>query len=367
MSNGLKTIVVDNTKCIRCKKCVNVCPSNRNTIKQTSVHDSYCDTLSQKEYFFAWNENDEIRYLSSSGGATKTLIVESLKSDFVDGVYSLRKLDEYPSAVGEFYTKENMPSFDTLPNSVYHSVMACRELAKVKKVSRLMIVGTACQLYAMEKVLKGKYDELFKICIFCKQQKSLDSTRFLAKAMGTQIPKNLKRLKTCYRGDGWPGHVKVMDKKLPYYRAAQVPFGRRLWSVPGCNICGDPFGMECSVDITVMDPWNIRPVNNLGETLVVIHTELGRQLLKHTSCLALKQKSYKEIESALMLKDIQRKRKLMPFFKGEKCAINVKIAGFAEQIQRHYFQNVVMGLPRLPFIFYRILCKIPDLRNMILR
>lgn len=365
--NGLRVIIVDDHKCIRCKKCVNACPSNRVINRTTAGDDFYFDKLPQKEYFLAWNKNESIRRFSSSGGTTKTLIIESLKSGAVDGVYSLRKLEGYPSAIGEFYTKENLPSFDILPNSVYHSIMACRELGKVKKVHRLMIVGTACQLYALEKALKGKYDELLKVCIFCKQQKSLDSTRFLAKAMGAHMPKELNELKTCYRGDGWAGVVRVMDKRLPYHRAAQVPFGRRLWSVPGCNVCGDPFGMECNADVTVMDPWVIRPANNLGETLAVAHTERGKELLEHTSNLVLEHKTYSEIEPALMLKDIWRKRQLVPFFKGEKCTVTVKMAGRAEQLQRCYLQVIAMGFPRLPFIFYRALCKLPDLRNVILR
>ncbi|MFR5897294.1 MAG: hypothetical protein ACLUGY_23555 [Phocaeicola massiliensis] len=47
----------------------------------------------------------------------------------------------------------------------------------------------------------------------CKQQKTLDSTRFLAKMMGTSVPPNLKFDR--YRGDGWPGIVRVDGFELP--------------------------------------------------------------------------------------------------------------------------------------------------------
>lgn len=42
----------------------------------------------------------------------------------------------------------------------------------------------------MNAALKGRADEIIRVCIFCKQQKTLDSTRFLAKMMGTRVPEN---------------------------------------------------------------------------------------------------------------------------------------------------------------------------------
>lgn len=92
--------------------------------------------------------------------------------------------------------------------------------------------------------------------------------------MGTSVPPNLK-FRPRYRGDGWPGIVRVDGFELPYSRAAQIPFGKRLWTVPGCGICGDSFGMEAGADITLMDPWTICSHNELGETLVTVHTQKG--------------------------------------------------------------------------------------------
>lgn len=229
-----------------------------------------------------------------------------------------------------------------------------------------MLVGTSCQLRALEKALRGKYQTLIKVCIFCKQQKSIDSTRFLAKAMGASLPENLK-ISTRYRGNGWPGIVRVMGAELPWNRAAQLPFGRRLWSVPGCNVCGDPFGMETNADITLMDPWKIREANELGETLITVHTSEGMDLLKSVSAIALEEKSFADIEPALDLTDIRRKRELVAFFRGENVDKRIRRAGKSEQFQRALLQNMAMKLPRMPFIFYRIMCKFPDLRNIILK
>lgn len=361
--NGLMNINVDDNTCIRCKKCIGVCPSIERNTKE-----NYFEEIPQKQYFFGYNKDWKIRHESSSGGVCKTLIIESLKNGLVDGAYSLKKCDDYPKAEGEFYSIENVPTFDTLPNSIYHSVMLGLNIHRVSKCNRLMIVGTSCQLRALEKALKGKYKELIKVCIFCKQQKTLDSTRFLAKAMGTQIPNNTNLLTAEYRGYGWPGIVQIMGAKLPWSRAAQLPFGRRLWSVPGCNVCGDPFGMEINADISLMDPWKIKTSNDLGETLITIHTKKGQDLLKNIDSVILEEKSYKEIKPALDLRDISRKRELIPFFRKKKdLSKRILLAGKAEQFQRKLLQGIAMGLPRMPFIFYRLMCKFPDLRNIILK
>lgn len=149
-----------------------------------------------------------------------------------------------------------------------------------------MIVGTACQLKALKAIVKNKCNELIEVCIFCKQQKTLDSTKFIAKMLGESISKD-SEFYSQYRGQGWPGIVKINKKELAYDRAAQLPFGRRLWTVPGCNICGDSYGIKAGADISLMDPWIISKKNNLGETLITIHTLKGQELLSNIQNLSL--------------------------------------------------------------------------------
>lgn len=361
VNNGLNKIIIDNNKCILCKRCINACPANKE-----DDFNGYFEEFPPKKYFLGYNSNDKIRKESSSGGVCKTLIIEGLKSGYLDGIYTLKKTDKYPYAEGEFYTKENIPDYCDLPNSIYHSVMACTNINRIEKCNRLMIVGTSCQLRALEKVAKNKCNELIKICIFCKQQKTLDSTRFLAKIIGENI-NNDNKFYAQYRGTGWPGIVKINNSSLPWHRAAQLPFGRRLWTVPGCDVCGDSFGIESNADMSLMDPWIIRGRNELGETLITIHTEKGLDILRHIPNIVLEDKSYTEVEPALSLKDVWRKQQLVPFFRGEKCENKIIKAGKAEIKQRKILSYIAKNFPKMPILFYRILCKFPDLRNKILK
>lgn len=350
-------VVVDDDKCIRCQRCVRVCPANKEEDYKGYFHD-----FDKKRYFLGYNTDNSVRRESSSGGVCKTIVIESLRQGLADGVYTLRRTDGFPFAEGEFYTKENIPDYEDMPNSVYHTLLACRNIDKIRKCRRLIVVGTSCQLRAMNAALKGKADEIIRVCIFCKQQKTLDSTRFLAKMMGTRVPENRKFF-VRYRGQGWQGIVRVNEAMLLWNRAASLPFGKRLWTVPGCNVCGDPCGTNARADISLMDPWNIRQANDLGETLVTVHTNRGMELLKSIGTIKLEEKSFDDVKPALDLKDVWRKQQLVPFFKGEPCSVVVQKAGRAEQHQRKFFRTVVEALPRMPILFYRVLCKLSDLRN----
>lgn len=358
--DGLHDIKINAALCIACGKCVRSCPANKEY-----GYEGYFDGFAQKKYYLGYHADNRIRRESSSGGVCKTLIIDSLKNGMVDGAYSLKCTDSFPFAQGEFYTREHIPSFGDMPNSVYHSVMACTEIDRIQPCKRLMLVGTACQLRALNSIIKDKCDEVVRVCIFCKQQKTLDSTRFLAKMMGTSVPPNLK-FRPRYRGDGWPGIVRVDGFELPYSRAAQIPFGKRLWTVPGCGICGDSFGMEAGADITLMDPWTICSHNELGETLVTVHTQKGDELLQQCVSLNLEPRSFSEVEPALSLKDVWRKQVTEPAYRGRPCKKRYVRAVRAERRQQRLLRMVVEMLPRLPIICYRTLAKLPDLRNRIL-
>lgn len=116
-----------------------------------------------------------------------------------------------------------------------------------------------------------------------------------------------------------------------------------------------------------MDPWKIKEPNDLGETLLTVHTQQGLDLLRNLSDIELKEKSFKEVCPALDLKDIWRKQQLVPFFRDENCNELITKAGKAEVRQRAFLRAIVETLPRMPIVFYRVLCKFPDLRNKILK
>lgn len=348
---GLMVLNINPQKCIKCGLCLKICPAANSSFINN------LEAYSKEKYFFlGYNSSDDIRSKSSSGGIARTIIIEGLKNNIFDGVYTLKKTSSYPFAEGYLYTKENIPSYFDIPNSIYHSVPLNINMNKISKCNRILIVGTSCQLYALKKYLKHRCNEIYSLCIFCKQQKTFESTKFIAKLAGAKL-NNFNDLKSfSYRGNGWPGYCSFNNKMISYNIAAIFPFGQKLWTVPGCNICGNPFGDD--VELTVLDPWNLEVNNKLGKSLIISHSKRGLNLLSRIPNINLVPKKYSEVKPSLMLEDIEKKIKLIPYFKDKRNNKKLILKGYIVERQRKVLQSLLIKLPKMPLIFYRILNKV---------
>lgn len=349
--NGLMQLSVDHTKCVGCGLCYRFCPSVKNVLLQD------LDTYSKRrKYYLGYNVEEDIRRKASSGGVARTIIIEGLKSGLFDAVYSLRKTDSYPFAEGYFYTMENIPSYDDIPNSVYHSVPAAMNLGLIQPCKKLLIVGTTCQVAAIQKYAKNKCEQLYTLCIFCKQQKTFESSRFIAKLAGEQLKTIHDISSYAYRGNGWPGYCMFNGKSVPWGVAALMPFGEKLWTVPGCDVCGNPFGED--VDLTVLDPWIINKKNDKGANLIVVHNDFGKLILDSIHQIHKEYLEYEKVEPALMLPDIEKKNKYIPFFRGENLDSITKRKGENILAQRLKLSSFLTKSPRLPLMVYKILARL---------
>ena len=349
--DGLLRIEIDPKKCVACKMCYNVCPANKES-KIVNI-DEYC---SSKKYMIGHNKDHEIRRKASSGGIARSIIVEGLTSGFFDGVFTLKKSANYPFAEGCFYTQENVPSFDDIPNSVYHSIPMNLNMAEIKRCKRLLIVGTPCQLKSLKAFIKNRCEELYTLCIFCKQQKNFKSSRFIAKLAKEKLT-SFDDIRTfSYRGNGWPGACEFNGKKVAWGVAALMPFGKKLWTVPGCDICGNPFGDDA--DITVLDPWIIHKTNKLGDNLIVVHNDKGYNLLASINCIEFEEMDYSAVESSLMTCDIKRKNRLIDFFQGKESKSSIIKEGQKFVRKRRILERILENTPRLPLVIYKILARI---------
>lgn len=349
---GLLHFDIVHKECINCGLCEKHCPANKSTYLPDI--DSYCQN---KTYYLGSHKNENIRKAASSGGIARGIIVEGLKSGLFDGVYTLKRIDTYPYAEGEFYTPLNLPSYHDIPNSLYHSVPLNLQLHKIQKCKRLLIVGTPCQLRSLSTIVKSKCEELIQLAIFCKQQKTFQSTRFIAKLAKTKLEDTSQPVTLSYRGNGWPGYCTFNDRCVPWGTAAQLPFGKKLWTVPGCDICGNPFGND--VNLTLMDPWVIKKKNDMGDTVIIVHDKQGADILAalqpyiRTDLL-----NFQQIEPALMCHDIIRKNKYLNYFKGQEVNPEIIRGGNAFRKRRKRLEHFLLSAPRFPLIVYKILGRI---------
>ena len=348
-NTGLLDITINQDRCVKCGHCYNICPAN----KDTQV-DDINGLINSRSFYLGHSKDDVVRTKSTSGGVVKTIIVEGLKSGFFDGVYTLRKTNKYPFAEGHLFTSADIPDYTDIPNSVYHSVPLNLNMEQIRDCKRLLIIGTACQLSALSKYARKQCSELYSICIFCKQQKTFYSTRFIAKMAGEKL-RNIDDLRAVeYRGNGWPGRCKFNDKKIPWEKAATLPFGKKLWCVPGCHICGNPYGED--TDITVMDPWWLNVDRKSGQSLFSVNSEGGQILLQAlSSYLDYNAKSVSDVTPALSISVLNEKNKFIPYFRGEAVSDDLRKKGDDIVRKRLLLERILTSLPRMPKLFYKVI------------
>lgn len=354
---GLFDIKLDTNACILCRKCEYVCPVE--TLCNSNIDSE--SFVNKSRSFLAFANDNSVRAYASSGGVVRTVIKFGLERNIFDAVYTLNSIENYPYAEGKIY----FDSIDcvNIPRSIYHPVLTNENLKFKGKIDKMLIVGTSCQLLSAERLLKDKVNHLYKICIFCKQQKTIESTRFISKMASGESCLIDNEHPPRYRGNGWPGDIVINNKSIKWEKAAALPFGRRLWRVPGCKLCPNPFGIDA--DITVMDPWGIEKESNLGKNLLFCNSYKGEKLLELLgNDIYIENVCKEDVIKSVNIADIKRKQLLIPFYLKRNTSLLYKLAGCLEVFQTYIYEQVLMKL-KLPFIVYKIMAHLPDLRNII--
>ena len=323
------------------------------------------ERLSQVRGFMLASAKDkEVRRRSSSGGAARMIISGALESAVVEKAYSLRKTEAYPWAEGSFW--EHGDDVGRMPNSMYMPLPVMGNLKLNAPLDSLLVVGTACQLLAAERIAANRVERLLKVAVYCKQQKDFRATAYYAKRLGIGIKPGVPGAVSAvsYRGGGWPGRVEVNRRSIPWETAAAVPFGKRLWRVPGCRFCPIPFGHDA--DLTLLDPWGIRPHNSLGETLVIAWSEQGEKLIAAASShLFLEYLQTETARKAINFADMRYKAALIPYYLGRPVSFRTMLAGLGEEIQAKLYEAVLECLS-LPAVLHKLIAHAPDLRDLLL-
>ncbi len=361
--HGLFSIMWSEENCSHCLACTHVCPAHQ--LPQAGFDPGKLDRA--LGYSLAFARDQDIRRQASSGGTGRLLIKRALATKLADLAYTLKEIEGYPWAEGSFWQKGD--DVACMPNSMYLPILVMKNLRLKRlkeKYRSLLVVGTACQLLAAEKLVGKKVQKLYKVAIYCKQQKDFRATKYCARRLNLPTDSSIpgKISKVVYRGDGWPGKVKFNQCGLAWEQAAAVPFGKRLWRVPGCRFCPDAFGINA--DLTLLDPWGIRSKSDLGETLVVAWTARGAELLQVAAEeLQVENLSAEMGKNAIDVADMFRKAALVDFYLGNRVSLRTRLAGWGEVLQCHLYQGILETL-RFPSIVHKLIAHAPDLRNLFL-
>lgn len=353
--DGLYEIRCNTKRCTKCGKCVASCPARYLPRFQISEE----DWGQLKGIFLGQAKDSGVSMAASSGGVARILLKTALDSSFCDTAYCVAATECYPWAEGRYFERE--VDLSTIANSMYLPILVNENLKPVQRPTTILVIGTNCQLMGMDLFYRTSNVRLIKVALLCKQQKSFEFTRFIARRLG--IGTDL-RTPVRYRGNGWPGKVKVGKKELRYEDAAALPYGKKLWMIPGCRFCAHPLGWN--VDITLSDPWGICHKDKRGKTVIFVRTATGRDFLD--SCkdkLFLKAIDIMSAKKSVDWEGIKRKQRLIAYYLREDVPCARRMVAKMADCQRVLYETILERVP-LPRFALRVINRIPFGKNFIL-
>ncbi len=269
---------VRESECIKCGKCVSVCP----------VTDERDEMKFDPVAYAAYSKDDALRRSSSSGG----IFGELSKAIIEDGgVVFGAAFDE--SFDVKHISAETEEELERLKGSKYvqSSIGDCYTQVRryLEDRREVLFSGTPCQAEGLLSYLGKEYENLYVADFICHGVPSPaiwdDYKRKLRKKGGAAI----KSINFREKSDGWKGYKLCVeyenDKKvrIPSHKNAYSKAFLKNWSLrPSCYDC--PFkGKQKRSDITLADCWGVENFcaemyEKSGVSAVVLNSEKAKEL-----------------------------------------------------------------------------------------
>lgn len=272
---------IERDLCVNCGVCDKVCPmmTKVNTVPMTEV-----------TAYAAYADNLEIRMDSSSGGIFSLLASWVLKQK---GVIFGAAFDE---AFGVFHIK--IDDFSELPKLRGSKYLQSRiestylEAKNALDVGKLVLFsGTPCQISGLRCFLGKEYEGLFCVAVICHGVPSPKIWMHYLKEQKEKYGEEIQKISFRNKSSGWKNfHMRQQFADQSEYIKSlkddcfMTLFLRNICLRPSCYACRFK-GPITDVDITLGDAWGIETWmsdmdDDLGTSIVLLHSERGKQLWK---------------------------------------------------------------------------------------
>lgn len=268
---------VDYDKCIKCKKCVNVCPIiNKITIENKPLA------------YACFNKNEDIRMESSSGGIF-SLVAEQiiLNNGVVFGV----GFDKDFNAVHSYV--ENKEDLNKFRGSKYvqSKIGDIYKLVKNFLVEgrEVLFTGTPCQIGGLKSYLGKDYDNLYCMDNVCHGVPSPKVWKKYVDFRENKSASKTRRIAFRLKNEGWKlFSVSFLFKNDTEYRETHKKdlfmraFLKDVCLRPSCYAC-EFKTLHRQSDITMADFWGIKNVlpemdDDKGTSLIFVNSENGQAM-----------------------------------------------------------------------------------------
>lgn len=280
-NEGFLYPLVDQTVCVDCKLCENVCP----------VLTPYADRK-PLQVLAAINIDEKIRMESSSGGIFTLLAESIIKEGGV--VFGARFDDEWQVMLDFTESIDGLAAFRGSKYVQARTKSTYKQCEKFLKEDRkVLFTGTPCQIAGLHHYLRKDYNNLITCDFVCHGVPSPKVWRMYLDKVINGAYKTITEIKFRNKDNGW----KAYNFKLTYVANNKINvisscyrdnlFMRAFLSDmilrPSCHKCNAKEGRSMS-DITIADFWRIQLYHqdmddDKGTSLVLIHTEKGKKMI----------------------------------------------------------------------------------------
>ena len=286
-SEGFLCPEIDETKCVHCGKCAEICP----------VLKEHEDTGKEPECYAAWSKDEDIRFNSTSGGVFTHLASTVIKQGGT--VVGARYREDH---LVEHALIRKSEDIEQLRQSKYVQSeigFVYREIKQELKYGKpLLFAGTPCQCAGLKAYLGKDYENLFLCDFICRGVNSplvyLSYLRELEERYGSKV----KRVWFRNKAFSWHNSVNkisfengkeyIADCDSDPFMLGFIKPKTNIYIRKSCDKCC--FRKKSrNVDITLGDFWGVRHKipyigTQNGISAVMLHSKKGKELFH--SCMS---------------------------------------------------------------------------------
>lgn len=272
---------VDKDKCTDCHLCEKICP----ILNAKELHNDFETPLC----YAAMHKNYEVRFDSTSGG----LFSAFAEKIYRDGGYVGGAIYNEDWSIRHFISNDKA-DLSKLRSSKYAQSDATGIYKKIRELLRngekVLICSAPCQIAALKTFLCKDCDNLITLDFICRGINSPKIERKMDEDDEKKYGSKIVYKKSKNKELGWKNltYKVIFANGQVRYLTREKHLGTRgylttnVFSRPSCYDCKFK-GKQRQSDITLADFWGIENVDksmddNLGTSLVMIHTEKGKQL-----------------------------------------------------------------------------------------
>lgn len=308
--------IINKDNCSGCKACYNICPKNcidmvideegfwyskvnEDVCIQCGLCEKVCPEInicnSEKAYnepitFAAWNNDEDKRAASSSGGIFTSIAEWILLNDGV--VFGVGYDNEFNVVHKEVKSLEGLKDLrgsKYVQSDINDSYTKAKH--SLKKGKKVLFTGTPCQIAGLHNYLQEKYDNLYTCDIVCHGVPSPEIFKKYKQMLESLNGSSIQRIAFRHKKYGWKlfSVSLLFNNNTEYSKTLRedpymLGFLSNYYLRPSCYTCTYS-KIPRNSDITLGDYWGVGNKypeldDDKGTSLLLVNTDKGKIMLE---------------------------------------------------------------------------------------